>query len=141
MLASCLQDRVVYAADTFTGVVKSCSWEHYTDGRHVDTSLDACLSLYQSLSISNISVLQGIFPDVTGEFVQDQQVSLVHIDVDVYESAKDAFESVWPRVSTGGIVVFDDYVIVRACPGIRRLVDDIKLVGDAVVLPNLTGQD
>jgi hypothetical protein len=36
-------------------------------------------------------------------------VSLVHVDVDVYEATKDCLEFFWPRLSPGGVMVLDDY--------------------------------
>ena len=49
---------------------------------------------------------------------------LVHIDVDVYASAKDVFNWVVPRLSQLGIIVFDDYGFL-GCEGITRLVHEL----------------
>ncbi len=45
---------------------------------------------------------------------------------------------VWPRLSSQGVVVFDDYGF-PACPGITRFVDEQRLRDDRLVLHNLNG--
>ena len=54
--------------------------------------------------------------------VADRRFRLAHIDVDVYQSAADVLDWVWPRLSPGGVVVFDDYGF-PATPG-HELVDE-----------------
>ena len=44
----------------------------------------------------------------------------MHIDVDVYDSARDTLEWAWPRLSVGGVVVFDDYGSFE-CEGVATL--------------------
>jgi O-methyltransferase len=53
--------------------------------------------------------LQGIFPEETGHRVSETQFSRCLIDVDAYHSGRDVLEWVWPRLSVGGVVLFDDY--------------------------------
>ncbi len=69
--------------------------------------------------LSNVELLQGVFPDDTGERIADRTFRLCHVDVDVYQSAKDVFDWVWPRLSPGGVAVFDDYGF-PACPGVTQ---------------------
>jgi O-methyltransferase len=45
---------------------------------------------------------------------------------------------VWPRLSVGGIVVFDDYGFLR-CEGVTKLVDEMNLT-DGIKMYNLNGQ-
>jgi O-methyltransferase len=45
---------------------------------------------------------------------------------------------VWPRLSPGGVVVFDDYGF-SACPGVTKLVDEQRMRDDRLVLHNLNG--
>jgi O-methyltransferase len=65
--------------------------------------------LISKMAIQIVRVLQGIFPKETGEQMTSHQLALVHIDVDVYNSALKCFEYTWPNVVIGGVVVFDDY--------------------------------
>ncbi len=39
----------------------------------------------------------------------DLQISLLHLDLDTYDGTKAALEALYPSVSPGGIIVFDEY--------------------------------
>jgi O-methyltransferase len=45
------------------------------------------------------------------------------VDVDVYRSILDCCEFIYPRLKTGGVMVFDDYGF-PTCPGARKAVDE-----------------
>jgi hypothetical protein len=49
--------------------------------------------------------------------------SLVHFDCDLYAPTKAALEALWPRVSRGGLVLFDEYAIAD-WPGETQAVDE-----------------
>ena len=49
--------------------------------------------------------------------------SLVHFDCDLYCPTKAALESLWPRISRGGILLFDEYAI-EDWPGETLAVDE-----------------
>lgn len=134
-------NKTVYLADTFEGVVKSSEWEHYKDTAHSDTSEKLVRNfLEKDLKVSNFEILKGIFPEDTGKDIENNKFSLVHIDVDVYQSAKDSFEYVWDKVSPGGIVVFDDYGFITACSGVYKFVNEVRNDKDKLFLHNLNGQ-
>jgi Macrocin-O-methyltransferase (TylF) len=48
--------------------------------------------------------------------------SLVHFDCDLYEPTRAALEAIWPRLSRGGILIFDEYGI-HDWPGETAAVD------------------
>ncbi|WP_037409544.1 TylF/MycF/NovP-related O-methyltransferase [Candidatus Solirubrobacter pratensis] len=132
-------DEPVFLADTWEGVVKTGALDiYYRDGKHSDTSRETVESLVQGLRLRNVELLQGIFPDDTAHSVGDLPLRLCHIDVDVYQSAKDVFEWAWPRLSTGGLVVFDDYGCA-ATPGITEFVNEQRSLTDRLVVHNLNG--
>jgi O-methyltransferase len=56
----------------------------------------------------NVVVTQGKVPDVLGEASPDQ-IAFLHIDMNNAEAERGALENLFSRVSTGGIVVLDDY--------------------------------
>lgn len=129
----------VYLADTFTGVVKAGEKDsQYRGGEHADTSEAIASDLLKKLELPNAKILKGIFPDDTADRVQESAIRFCHIDVDVYQSAKDILDWVWPRLSLGGIVVFDDYGFAT-CQGITRLVDEQRGRADRAVVHNLNG--
>jgi hypothetical protein len=53
--------------------------------------------------------------------------SLIHFDCDLYAPTKSALEALWPRMSRGGLVLFDEYAIAD-WPGETQAVDEF-LVG------------
>ena len=50
-------------------------------------------------------------------------IALLHLDVDLYESYKTALDWLWPFVSPGGIVTFDEYRS-ESFPGATRAIDE-----------------
>jgi O-methyltransferase len=129
----------VYLCDTFRGVVKTGSSDrHYQGGEHSDTSASHVLELAGGLGLSNVRILEGIFPDETGHQVADVSFRLCHIDVDVYESGRDILAWLWPRVVPGGMVIFDDYGFLST-GGITKLVNEERQRGDRLTLHNLNG--
>ena len=129
----------VFLCDTFKGVVKAGSKDTlYQGGEHADTSIEVVRGLATQLGLDNVALLEGIFPDATGERIKDRRFSLCHIDVDVYESARQVAEWVWPRLLVGGIIVYDDYGF-SACEGVTRLVNERNQGQHAVSVHNLNG--
>lgn len=76
----------------------------------------------------NLSEFKGIqfhkgwiperFPDVASE-----QFKLVHVDLDLYQPTLDSIEFFYPRLITGGVMVFDDYGFEN-CLGAYRAVNE-----------------
>jgi O-methyltransferase len=130
---------MVFACDSFRGVVKAGARDTaYKGGEHADTSPEVVRGLFERLALTNAEVLEGVFPEETGEALADRHFGMVHVDVDVYESAHDVLSWAWPRLADGGIVVFDDYGFL-GCEGVTALVDDQRKRSDRVVVHNLNG--
>ncbi len=131
----------VYLCDTFEGVVKAGSKDTgYVGGEHSDTSLPIVQNLLNTLGLENARILKGIFPDATAHLIpQNDELRFCHIDVDVYQSAKEVFQWAWPRLCDGGIVVFDDYGFF-GCEGVAAFVDgELRGGPRQIVLHNLNG--
>jgi O-methyltransferase len=129
----------VYLCDTFQGVVKASEKdEEYKGGEHSDTTEDIVQNLVQKLFLKNVQILKGIFPEDTGSKISAQKIRFCHIDVDVYNSARDIVDWVWPRLVPGGILVFDDYGFPTTT-GIRDFVNERTDEKDRVCLFNLNG--
>jgi len=71
--------------------------------------------------------------------LSDARIAMAHIDLDLYQSISDALAFIWPRLSNGGFIVFDDYGH-PTCPGARAAVDGFYAQGPAVPLCLPTGQ-
>ena len=130
----------VYLCDTFSGIVKAGSYDTFYHGGELANSdhLDV-VNLSRKMELSNVTILEGIFPEETGSVLEHHLFKFVHIDVDVYESAVDAFEWLFPKLVHGGIVVFDDYGSAST-PGIRRCIDELQGRSDLIIIRNLNGQ-
>jgi O-methyltransferase len=129
----------VYLCDTFAGVVKASSHDStYRGGEHADTSRGVVEALVRAMGLDNVQILEGVFPEQSAHAVADVSLRLCHIDVDVYESARDVLNWAWKRLVVGGVVVFDDYGF-QTCNGITRLVEEEALTPDRLVVHNLNG--
>lgn len=128
-----------YIADTFSGVVKASDKDaSYKGGEHADTNQEIVKKLLMD-KCHNFTILEGIFPNETSKLIPTGELfGFCHIDVDVYESAKDIVEWIWDRLIIGGIVVFDDYGY-STCTGITRYVNELKNMKDRIILYNLNG--
>lgn len=132
-------DKTIYLCDTFCGVVKTTSEDSsYVGGEHADTTEGYVLELVRQLQVDRVRVLKGTFPDNFLAEMNRNAFCFVHIDVDVYMSAKDVMTFVWPRLAIGGIVVFDDYGF-HTCDGIAKLVAEYRNNKDKLILHNLNG--
>ena len=129
----------LWLADTFSGVVKAGSRDpYYTGGEHSDTSPHIVDSLLRDIGIARYTVLEGVFPEQSSALADSASFRLCHIDVDVYQSAKDALTWVWPRLVIHGIVVFDDYGFY-GCEGVTALVDEERAQSDRLFIHNVNG--
>jgi O-methyltransferase len=85
-----------------------------------------------------IEYREGFIPD-TFAGLEDELFAFVHVDLDIYRSITDCCAFVYPRMTAGAVMVFDDYGF-PGCPGARAAVD--KFFADKpehpLVLP--TGQ-
>jgi O-methyltransferase len=112
--------KTVHLFDTFSGMPEvDPEKDLHSTGDFQDTSLSA-VKEYLADS-SNVRLYPGLFPK-TAEPIAQQRFSFVHVDVDIYRSVLDCCEFFYPRLSPGGIMVFDDYGMVT-CPGAKSAVD------------------
>lgn len=137
---NCGIEDTVFLCDTFTGVVKAGLKDSaYKGGEHADTTRQAVEELISTrMNLDNVEILEGIFPDQTGYRVEGLQFRFCHIDVDVYQSAKDIVDWIWDKIVRGGIVVYDDYGFKNS-DGITKYVEEQMNCKDRLVVHNLNG--
>lgn len=129
----------VYLCDTFSGVVKAGNKDSkYKGGEHADTLEETVEEVVSRLKLDNINILVGVFPEETSKFIREKTFRFCHIDVDVYQSAKDIVEWLWPKLVIGGMVVFDDYGF-KKCDGVTHFVNEERSKKDRLVIHNLNG--
>jgi O-methyltransferase len=139
LLAAAAPQKTVYLADTFAGVVKAGAKDtRYRGGEHADTSDKTVRALLEQNNVSNAVILKGIFPEETAHDIP-QDICLVHVDVDVYQSGRDVVTWSMPRLVKGAAIVFDDYGF-EGCDGITRLVHELQVeLPDFRFIQNLNG--
>lgn len=73
-----------------------------------------------------VKLIEGNIQETIPEFVENNpgvRFSLVHFDCDMYEPTKVGLECLWPRLSKGGVFLFDEYAI-KEWPGETKAVDE-----------------
>ncbi|MST04250.1 MAG: hypothetical protein EXS49_01625 [Candidatus Pacebacteria bacterium] len=71
---------------------------------------------------NQIHLIKGFF-DKTLSSYSSGPIALLHIDADLYDSYKCALETLYPKVSKGGLVLFDEYG-TEEWPGATKAVND-----------------
>ena len=121
----------IILCDTFAGLVKTGEHDTLKDGDMHGPDGPHQIEVTQFIGnqgLDGVNVVQGVFPEKYN--LADSCFRFVHIDVDIYQSMKDAFEAVWPRMVPGGIVVLDDYG-EASCPGVTKFVEESLSIPDA----------
>ncbi|KAA0593758.1 hypothetical protein J2848_005897 [Azospirillum lipoferum] len=73
-----------------------------------------------------IKLVHGDIAETAGTFVEQNpgvRFSLIHFDCDLYAPTKAALSAFWPRLSRGGVMLFDEYGIPE-WPGETQAVDE-----------------
>lgn len=97
------------------------------DLSHVDTlavSADTVRAAFERYGLldDRVRFLEGWFSD-TLPSAQIEQLAVLRLDGDLYESTIDALHALYPKLSVGGFVIVDDYGAWEPC---RRAVDDFR---------------
>lgn len=108
--------------DTFEGmkVTNEKQGDRHRPGDFSETSLAEVKKLIGEADW--IDYRQGWVPE-TFAGLGDDIIAFAHIDLDLYAPIKDAIEFIYPRMVTGGIMVFDDYGFPSP-PGARKAIDE-----------------
>ncbi len=142
-LKKCNSNSKFFIADTFKGVVKAGSSKdtRYKGGEHSDASLENLRELYSKLKFPIPEILIGVFPDDHHE-LDIKKLSLVHSDVDAYDSTSGVIKWCLPRMVKGGIIIFDDYGFLGT-EGVTRfvneLISDMLIKKEFLFIHNLNG--
>jgi hypothetical protein len=119
------EEMPVHIFDTFEGLPDKTSPEsdgyyHHMPGKFVDAdyeSVKAYLSEFRKLEIH-----KGEFSE-RAKTLPEMRFSLVHSDVDIYQSTLDCLQYFGPRLASGGMIIVDDYG-APTCPGVNQAVTE-----------------
>lgn len=101
MISSALAGRDVYGFDSFEGLPEP--WRTGFDAGHFDVD--------KLPDVGSAELVVGWFDETLPDFLADHPgpVTFLHVDSDLYSSARTVLELVGPRLEPGSIVVFDEY--------------------------------
>ncbi|HEV2692371.1 MAG TPA: TylF/MycF/NovP-related O-methyltransferase [Verrucomicrobiae bacterium] len=137
MLNHYAPEKRLHLFDTFEGMPATDPIKDiHQKGDFSDTSLEA---VSKHVSFAGQCIFhKGFIPD-TFQGLERAEIAFAHIDVDIYKSIIDCLAFIWPRLSNGGFIIFDDYGF-PTCPGARTAVDTFFKDKTAFPLCLPTGQ-
>lgn len=142
MMAAVLRDsplagKKLLLFDTFQGMPETDSLRDlHRKGDFDDTSAEAVRAY---VGADDFCILRPGFIPETFQGLESATIALAHIDLDIYKSILDCLNFVWPRLTVGGFLIFDDYGF-PSCPGARAAVDEFFAASSCVPLCLPTGQ-
>jgi O-methyltransferase len=124
-LSMVFPNKTVLGFDTFNGMPAQ-SWSDgdvHGIGDFAETSLETVAD--NILGRGNIVLVPGVFPDACRPY-RHWTFAFVYVDFDLYHSTLAAIDWFLPRMSSGGLMVFDDYDWPM-CPGVKRAIEERSL--------------
>lgn len=134
---TCSQPRHFWLYDTFTGMsdpgphdirkghhaTELTKWRKHTVNRNwCRADIDVVEENVSSvLARDRFTLVQGDVGETLRVGPWPDQIAFLRLDTDWYESTRAELEVLYPRVSAGGMVVFDDY---HSWDGARKAVDE-----------------
>ena len=121
LVARACPDKPIHLFDTFAGMPAADGLiDFHKKGDFSDTSLASVQSFLSDCP--NACFHPGFFPD-TAAAVSGEFFAFVYVDTDIYQSVKDCLDFFYPRMVTGGIMVFDDYEWPY-CQGVEKAINN-----------------
>jgi len=117
------QERKVWVADSFAGLPKP-NTELYPEDEGDDlfsieqlrVSEDQVRENFERFGLldDRVEFLKGWFKDTLPK-APIEQLCVVRLDGDMYESTMDGLKHLYPKLSAGGFLIVDDYGVIPAC--------------------------
>jgi O-methyltransferase len=142
-------DRELYLFDTFSGMTSPTDEDVKRSGERAadllaDESADSDIWAIASLDEVRATVLAVGYPEERIHFIQGpveetlpteapSEISLLRLDTDWYSSTKHELVHLYPRLTTGGVLILDDYGYWQ---GARRAVDEYLSENELTLLLN-----
>jgi predicted O-methyltransferase YrrM len=116
LLATIFNNKNILLFDSFEGMLES---DQVNNGHQKGDFSDVGLSEVKSYlsDKTNCLFFPGWIPE-SAKYLTDEKFCFVHLDLDLYQSTKNAIEIFWPRLVPGGAMVFDDWEW-QNCPGVK----------------------
>jgi len=141
-----MDDRVVWAADSFEGLPKPTheadrGFDYSADVVPVlSVSLEQVQSLFERYGLldDKVRFLKGWFRD-TLPAAPITKLSLLRLDGDLYESTRDALVALYDKVVPGGFILVDDYGDFPPCRGAVEEFRAERAISDPIVKIDWSG--
>ncbi len=121
-LRSRAPERTLHLFDSFAGLPapNPTRDNHHCKGDFADTSELEVRALFGNAP--GVVIHAGAFEETVAT-VAERRFCFAHIDADLYSSVRFASQFIFPRLSSGGVIVYDDYGF-RTCAGAKAAVDE-----------------
>jgi hypothetical protein len=126
-----ITDRTVWAADSFEGLPRPDPGKYSADKDdklysfdELRVSLETVKENFKKYGLldDQVQFLKGWFKD-TLPAAPIRKLALLRLDGDMYESTMDALTHLYPKLSSGGYIIIDDWGVIEAC---RLAVQDYR---------------
>lgn len=125
LIAAVLSQNKIYLFDTFEGlpaISPDFDKNYHSEGEFNDNSYEDVKSLFPQQEY--VKVVRGVFlHSIENDNTYPTEFCFVHVDVDLYQSARDCCEYFYQLLVPSGVMIFDDYGF-GTCPGVRQAVDE-----------------
>lgn len=98
-------DQTIFGFDSFLGLKEDFTGTHFTKGAFTTNGVLPKVP-------KNVVLFKGWFNEVLPDFLIQNLApfSFIHFDADTYESTKEVLDLIKERITSGTIIVFDEYI-------------------------------
>ena len=110
-------NRKIYGFDSFCGFPNISESDHSIRNpikgewavRTLKEAQDSIIGLGLFNNDQDYELIELVFGENTKNPIPKEKICLLHIDLDLYDGYKNALEIFWDQISSGGIILFDEY--------------------------------
>jgi len=138
------ETRELYLFDTYEGMVEPGDVDRHVDGRTASEMLGNDMSQVARAGLDEVRLAMSStgYPEDRMRFVKGRveetipaaapgRIAILRLDTDWYESTRHELDHLYPRISSGGVLIVDDY---GAWQGSKKAVDQFLQATGARVL-------
>ncbi len=119
------KNRQVYGFDSFEGFptpsIFDKSHRASMKGEYGDANQNYVARVVRNANVGPVHLVKGYVEDTAKDY--HGKISLLYIDLDLYEGYKSVLETMFDKVVPGGIIAFDEYDEPK-WPGAKKAVDE-----------------
>ncbi len=123
LLARLHPDRLIYGIDSFEGLPEPGPMDTYHKKGDFALGDLEFVEMASTFKTRSVKLLRGFSPSVFTYLSPYEKFAFVHVDVDLYQSVKDALDYFYPRLIVTGMMIFDDYGFATT-PGAKQAIDE-----------------